>query len=119
MTPEARMGAIVGFGILTAVVLALGAGTVGGLMAVLQLGGLVGAPTAVLLVDDLRSRAAAVVLASVLSVALTAIAVQSLVWFELATAELIVLLATAYGIVLARLLTSTADGRQPRGVGRW
>ncbi len=119
MSPETRIGAVVGFGILTAVVLALGAGTIGGLMAVVQLGGLIGAPTAALLVADPRSRAAAVVLASVLSVAVTAIAVQSLVWFELASAELIVLLATAYGAVVARLL-STPSQRQPaRGLGRW
>ncbi len=121
MTETGRLWAIVAFGLLTSLVLALGFGTLGGLMALVQLGGLIGAPTASLLRDDLRSRAAAIVIASVLSIAVTAIAVQSLVWFELASAELIVLLATVYGVLLARLLSLTGR-RSPRTsaeVTRW
>lgn len=122
MTETSRLGALLGFGVVTAALLGLGFGTVGGLLALVLLCGLVGAPTAALVGDDLRSRAATVVVAAVLSIAISAIAVQSLVWFELATAELIVLLATIYGAVLARLLSSTG-GRAAAGerssASRW
>lgn len=122
MTESARLGVIAAVGVVTAALLALGAGTIGGLLALVQLGGLIGLPTAALLRDDLRSSAATVVIAAVLSIAITAIAVQSLVWFELATAELIVLLATAYGVVLARLLAATGPGasrRTEQEAARW
>lgn len=111
MIDQNRIWVIAGFGALTALVLAVGAGTVGGLMALFQLCLLVGAPVALLVADDLRSRAAVVVLAAALSVAISAIAAQSLIWFQLATAELIVVLATAYGVVLAQLL-NTGLGRR-------
>lgn len=123
MNGQTRIWAIAGFGAVTALLLAIGAGTLGGLMALLQLCLLVGGPVALLLADDLRSRAAVVVLAAALSVAISAIAVQSLVWFRLASAELIVVLATVYGVVLAQLLASS-DARQrnpgpTEEAGRW
>lgn len=123
MTSRNRILAIAGFGALTALTLAVGAGTLGGLLALVQLCFLIGLPIALLVADDLRSRAAVVVLAATLSIAISAIAVQSLVWFRLASAEAIVVLATVYGVVLAQLL-STASGRGnadlgPTGAGRW
>lgn len=122
MIDQNRLLIVAGFGALTALVLAVGAGTLGGLMALFHLCFLVGAPLAVLVADDLRSRAAVVVVAAALSVAITAIAVQSLVWFELASAELIVVLATVYGVTLAQLLGTGAVGdRDPstREGSRW
>ncbi len=104
MTERQRSVAVAGFGALTALVLAAGAGTVGGLMALVHLCLLVGVPLATLVADDLRSRAAVVVVAAALSVAIAAIAAQSLVWFRLASPELIVVLATVYGLVLAHLM---------------
>ncbi|MEM9563018.1 MAG: hypothetical protein AAGA93_10390 [Actinomycetota bacterium] len=109
MTASSRIWAVAGFGVVTSLLLALGVDTIGSLMALAQLGGLIGAPTALLLRNDLRSTAATVVIAGVLSIAISAIAVQSLVWFEWATGPAIVLLATAYGVVLARLLTGSDD----------
>jgi len=120
MTERQRAFAVAGFGALTALVLAAGAGTVGGLMALVHLCFLVGAPLALLVADDLRSRAAVVVVAAALSVAIAAIAVQSLVWFRLASAELIVVLATIYGLVLAQLMGEGRTSADPAREGsRW
>jgi hypothetical protein len=124
MTHRGATWAVGGFGLLVALVLAIGLETIGGVLALVQLGFLVGGLTAVHLVDVLRSRAAVVVLSVAMSVAVTAIAVQSLVWFRLATAESIVLTATGYGIVLATLLSSpdpagAGGSRSVRGVDRW
>lgn len=122
MIDQNRLLVVAGFGALTALVLAVGAGTLGGLMALFHLCFLVGAPLALLVADDLRSRAAVVVVSAALSVAIAAIAVQSLVWFELASPELIVVLATVYGVTLAQLLGvgATDDGEtRAREGSRW
>ncbi len=120
MTERQQAIAVGGFGALTALVLAAGAGTVGGLMALVILCCLVGAPLAMLVADELRSRAAVVVVAIALSIAIAAIAAQSLIWFDLALAELIVLLATVYGLVLAQLMGEGRASADPAGeVGRW
>lgn len=113
MTEQRRAMVVAGFGALTAIMLAAGAGTVGGLMALVHLCFLIGAPLAILVADDLRSRAAVVVVAAALSVAIAAIAVQSLVWFRLASAELIVVLATVYGLVLAQLMEGGRTSADP------
>ena len=108
---------------LAVVLLAAGLETVGGAVALVQLGLLVGGLPARLLGGALRSRAARVVLSVTLSLAITALAVQSLMWFRLATAELIVVTATAYAIVLTALLDSFDGGAdQPRpldGIDSW
>lgn len=108
-----RQGAwVVGvFGALTALALAVGADTVGGVMALFQLGFLVGAPLAIVLYHDLRSWPVVCVVSLALSIALSAIAVQFLIWFRVASGELIVATATTYGVVLALLLSSSDYGR--------
>lgn len=102
---------VAGSGAVTAILLALGADTVGSALALVHLGLLVGGPVALLLTDTLRARSAVLVLAVALSLAMSAVAVQSLVWFDLAMAETIVILATVYGVALALLLSSTSPLR--------
>ncbi len=99
------------FGALTAVLLLLGLDSIGGVFALFQLGLFVGAPLAVVLHHELRSWRVVIVVAAALSVALTAIAVQLLIWFRVATSELLVVSATSYGVVLAWLLSSADLGR--------
>lgn len=94
------------FGLVTVGLMLIGQQTIGGLLALLQLGGLVGAPLAWLLHPQLRSRAVVAVIGVALSIALSALAAQALVWFDLAEPELVVLAATVYGVVLAWLLSS-------------
>lgn len=99
---------VAGFGLLTVLMLLVGANTVGGVMALIQLCFLVGAPLAFVMFDQLRSWQVVVVVAAALSLALSAISVQFLIWFRSATPVLLVSLATAYGVALA-LLFSPAD----------
>lgn len=99
------------FGALTAVLLLAGLDSIGGVFALFQLGLFVGAPLAVVLHHELRSWRVVIVVAAALSVALTAIAVQLLIWFRVATSELLVVTATSYGVVLAWLLSSADFGR--------
>lgn len=94
------------FGLVTVGLMLIGQQTMGRFLALLQLGGLVGAPLAWLLHPQLRSRAVVAVIGVALSIALSALAAQALVWFNLAEPELVVLAATAYGVVLAWLLSS-------------
>lgn len=102
-----RLATSVGlFGLLTVVLMFIGLETIGRLFALLQLGVFVGAPLAWLLHPQLRSRAIVLVVGVALSLALSGLAVQSLMWFSLAGRELIVLATTAYGVVLAWLLSS-------------
>ncbi|MGI9597752.1 MAG: hypothetical protein ACR2QK_16430 [Acidimicrobiales bacterium] len=103
------------FGALTALLLLIGADSVGGVFALLQLGFLVGAPLAFVLHQELRSWQVVLVVAVALSIALSAISVQFLIWFRVATAELLVVTATAYGVVLA-LLLSSADLTRDRTI---
>ncbi len=94
------------FGLLTVGLMLMGLDTIGQLFALLQLGFFVGAPLAWLLLPQLRSRAVVIVVGIALSISLSSLAVQSLIWFNLAGRELLVLAATAYGVVLAWLLPS-------------
>ncbi len=94
------------FGVLSAFMLAVGADGLGGIMAFFQLGFFVGAPMAILLQQELRSWPMVVVVSVPLSIALSAISVQFLIWFRIASGELLVLTATAYGVVLALLLAA-------------
>lgn len=96
-------------GVLTTLLLAVGADSVGGLLALFQLGLLVGAPLAIILQTELRSWSMAVVIAVPLSIALSAISTQFLIWFRIGSAPLIVLTASCYGIVLALLVASTTN----------
>lgn len=97
------------FGLLTVGLTLAGWETVGQLFALVHLGGLVGAPLALLLYPQLRSPAVVVIVGIALSIALSGLAVQSLTWFSLVTRELLVLVATAYGVVLAWLLSSDSE----------
>lgn len=102
-----QLATLVGLcGLMTVGLMLIGPQTIGRLLALLQLGGLVGSPLAWLLLPQLRSRAVVAVVGLALSLALSALAAQSLVWFDLAEPELVVLAATAYGVVLAWLLSS-------------
>lgn len=103
--------AVAGVGALAVLLLMVGADSAGGVLALLQLGLLVGTPLALVLHDELRSWLVVLVVAFALSIALSAIAVQFLVWFRMASAELVVLSATTYGVVLALLLSSADLGR--------
>jgi len=96
------------WGAVTAAALSAGLATVGGLLAFVHLGGLIGAPLAVVMHRRLRSVPVTIVLSVALSLALSALAAQSLTWFEAATDVLIVITATAYGVVLAYLLGESA-----------
>lgn len=108
------------FGAITALLLLVGANSVGGIFALFQLGFLVGAPLAFVLHEELRSWQVVMVVAVALSIALSAISVQFLIWFRVATAELLVATATTYGVVLALLLASVDLGRErsPDGESR-
>lgn len=106
------------FGAVTALVQVLGLSTIGGVMALFQVGLLAGAPLALLLADALRSKAATVVVAAVISLALTAVATQVLIWFRQATPELIVISATIYGVALALLLASASASVTDGSAGR-
>ncbi len=105
------------FGAVTTLLLLVGADSVGGVFALFQLGFLVGAPLAFVLHQELRSWQVVMVVAIALSIALSAISVQVLIWFRVATAELLVATATAYGVVLALLLASADLGRERQGSG--
>ena len=96
-----------------AVLLALNVGPVGEVLAMIQLGVVVGAPLAMLLHHELRSWPVVIVVGIGLSIALTSLAAQSLIWFDLAGPEMLVMLATGYGVALAWLLSTADLGREP------
>ena len=95
--------------------LAAGLDTLGGLLALVHLGLLIGAPLALVLHHRLRSIPVTVVLAVALSLALSALAAQSLIWFDAATDVLVVITATAYGGTLAYLLAESVTSEFERG----
>ncbi len=99
---------VAAFGALTALMLLAGANSIGGVMALVQLCFLVGSPLAFVMFDQLRSWQVVVVVAAALSVALSAISVQFLIWFRIASPVLLVVTATVYGVILA-LLFSPVD----------
>lgn len=96
-------------GLLTTLLLAVGADNLGGLLALFQLGLLVGAPLAIILQVELRSWPMATVIAVPLSIALSAISTQFLIWFRIGSPPLIVLTASCYGIMLALLVASATN----------
>lgn len=102
---------VAAFGAITAALLLVGLNSIGGVFAFFQLGLFVGAPLAFVLHHELRSWPVAGVMAAALSIALSAISAQFLVWFEVASGVLVVLTATTYGVVLAWLLSATDYGR--------
>jgi hypothetical protein len=104
------MQLVVASAVLTLAAQIAGLGDVGGVLALIHLGGLIGAPLAMILNRHLRSVPAAMALSVALSIALSALAVQSLIWFELAGRLLLVVVGTAYGLALAGLLI----GNDPR-----
>lgn len=108
MTIQQGSWGVAAFGALTTLFLLIGVNTVGGLMALVQLCFLVGAPLAFVMFDELRSWQVVGVVAVALSLALSAISVQFLIWFRIATPVYLVIMATAYGVVLA-LLFSPVD----------
>lgn len=105
---------VAGWGTVTTLVLVLGASSVGALMALIHLGVLVGAPLAIVVSRQLRVTATAAVMSVTLSVALSALTAQSLVWFGLARPWLVVALTTVYGLLLSALVSDEPE----RGLGR-
>lgn len=108
-TVRGMMRFVAGFGVVTALALAAGFGNVGGLLALVQLCGLVGAPLAMILDRHVRSASVVVALSIALSMALSALAVQVLIWFSVAYRVLLVITATAYGLGLASLLVGEPE----------
>ena len=66
---------------------------------------------AMILNRQLRSIPVVIALSVALSIALSAIAVQSLIWFRVATGPALVLAGTVYGCVLAGLLQASREER--------
>lgn len=114
MTLPRTIAVVAGWGAVTLVLLLLGLDTAGGLLALVHHGGLLGAPLALVLNRRLRSVPVAIVLSIALSIALSALAVQSLVWFDAASPELLVIIGTAYGCTVASLVGAPVDD-----VGLW
>lgn len=94
------------FGLTAVVLLILGLKTPGRLLAFIQLTALVGAPLASLLDKQLRSRPVMFVVGVALSISLSSLAAQSLIWFDLAGPALLVAVATGYGMALTWLLAA-------------
>ena len=109
MTVRQMTLVVTGWGLATAVALLVGLDTVGGLLALVHLGAVVGAPLAVLLARQTRSVAVVIVLSIALSLALSALTAQVLIWFGVASRVLLVLAATAYSGALASLLPQPED----------
>lgn len=108
-TVRGMMRFVAGFGLVTVMVQAVGLGDLGGLLALVQLCGLVGAPLAMILDRHVRSASVVVALSIALSMALSALAVQVLIWFSVAYRMLLVVTATAYGLGLASLLAGEPE----------
>jgi hypothetical protein len=111
MTGNRLVMGVAGFGAVCALFLFFGFNNVGGLMAALQLCLLVGAPVAVALREELKSWLVVAAVSVVLSIGLTAISVQFLIWFEVATAAALVAMTTAYSVAVALLMSSVGVGR--------
>jgi CBS-domain-containing membrane protein len=105
MTVQSLTRIVLGWGLATMVCQIVGLDNVGGLMALIHLGGLIGAPLAMTLNRHLRSPSVMVALSIALSIALSALAVQSLIWFAVANRLLLIAVGTAYGVGLAALLS--------------
>jgi len=117
-TVRGMMRFVAGFGVVTALALAAGFGNLGGLLALVQLCGLVGAPLAMILDRHVRSASVVVALSIALSMALSALAVQVLIWFSVAYRVLLVITATAYGLGLASLLVGEPEPDDLRPLDR-
>jgi hypothetical protein len=100
---------VVAWGLAALVCQAVGLDNLGGLLALVHLGGLIGAPLALTLNRQVRSPSVVVVLSIALSLALSALAVQSLIWFSAANRLLLIAVGTAYGVGLALLLSDVQD----------
>lgn len=108
-TVRGMMRFVAAFGVVTVVAQVVGLSDLGGLLALVQLCGLVGAPLAMILDRHVRSASVVVALSIALSMALSALAVQVLIWFSVAYRVLLVVTATAYGIGLASLLAGEPE----------
>lgn len=100
-----------GVGLVSFVLLALDLGPAGELMALVQIGALAGAPLAALLHPEVRSWPTVSVLAVATSLALTALAAQSMIWFDLSGRAILVLVTTVYGLALGWLISASRLGR--------
>lgn len=96
----------VGFGLFTLFFMWTGPDSFAGLLAFVQLGIIVGAPIAIALRSIVRLWPVTIILSVGLSLALSALAAQSLIWFEVASNPAVVAIATIYGVVLALLVPS-------------
>ena len=105
---------VIVWGVLTVVTSAAGWDTLGGMAALVQVCLLVGSPLALTLRSTVRSPTVVAVLAVALSLAITAVAAQSLIWFSIASRSLIVVAATLYGVGLGALVGQGLPEPAPR-----
>ena len=98
------------WGLLAVLAHLVGARSLGAALAFVHLGALVGAPLAVILGQRLRAAAVVAAMAVALSFGMSALATQSALWFGLTHPAVLVAVATAYGAVLALLLTEIGPG---------
>ncbi len=99
---------VVGSALLTLATMGLRLDTVSGTLALVHLGGLVGAPLGFILLRQLRSLAVAVTVSIALSAAMTALAAQLLLWFGFTERPLLIATATAYGLVVSVLVSDSS-----------
>lgn len=100
---------VVGSALLTVVALGAGLETIAGTLSFVHLSGLIGAPLGMALQRQLRSLAVVVAVSIGLSVAMTALAAQLLLWFGLSERPLLIVTATAYGLVVSVLVVDPTE----------
>jgi uncharacterized membrane protein len=107
---------VAGWALLTVATLAIGLEAVAGVLTLVHLGGLVGAPLAIVLDRQLRSLAVVAALSIGLSMAMTTLIAQLLLWFGVSQLPVLIATATAYGLVVAILVADwTGPARRVSG----
>ncbi len=107
---------MVGSALLTVATMGVRLDTLSGVLGLIHLGGLIGAPLGFVLLGQLRSPAVAVVVSIAFSAAMTALAAQLLLWFGFTERPLLIATATAYALVVATLVSdSSRPLRQMQG----
>jgi hypothetical protein len=113
MTLNQATWVVVLWGSITVVMLLVGPSGLAAGCALLHTCGIVGTPLAITLHRQVRSVLVVVAMAFSLSLALTALTSQALVWFSLANGPLIVVAATINGVVLGHLATVATGSASP------
>lgn len=89
-----------------------GLSNLGAILSLVLLGGLVGCPLAIQLAPRRRSTVVVGAVSVALSLSMSALISQGLFWFGLTGEVLLVAATSAYGIVIAELLSQTTDTEQ-------